>query len=129
MLCNDIPTGNDLLLCTEEDARLWIGSTSLAGLSVLFTDLATERKLIVTATEDSDEWWVPFPELVVGHSYRVQLVTGLITPIRFYPYVLSGTTYVADTTLVDGVNITVVKVWEPNGDSYYTTQDQYVSIP
>ena len=62
------------------------------------------------------------PELVVGHSYRVQLVTGLITPIRFYPYVLSGTTYVADTTLVDGVNITVVKVWEPNGDSYYTSQ-------
>jgi hypothetical protein len=65
---------------------------------------------------------------VVGHAYLIQLTIG-ITPVQFYPYVLTNGAFVADTTLVDGVTATVVKVWGVDGDTYYTSNDQYLSIP
>ena len=128
MLCDNNPTGHDLILCSDEDARLWIGTSALNGLSALFTDLATGRVITIDAVEDTNEWYVIFPELVVGHAYLIQLAIG-ITPVQFYPYVLTAGAYVADTTLVDGVAATVVKVWEVSGDTYYTSNDQHLSIP
>lgn len=106
---------------------MWIGTSALSGLSALFTDLATGRVITVDATEDTDEWHVIFPELVIGHAYLIQLTIG-ITPVQFYPYVLTGGSYVADTILVDGVVATPVKVWEADGDTYYTSNDQHLSI-
>lgn len=94
----------------------------------MFTDLATGRRIIVPATEDTDEWWAEFPELVIGHTYLVQLVTNAIAAVEFYPYELSGVGFVADATLVDGVNVEIVKVWEVSGDTYYSAFDQWVSI-
>ena len=107
---------------------MWIGTSALNGLSALFTDLATGRVITIDAVEDTNEWYVIFPELVVGHAYLIQLAIG-ITPVQFYPYVLTAGAYVADTTLVDGVAATVVKVCEVSGDTYYTSNDQHLSIP
>lgn len=106
---------------------MWIGTSALSGLSALFTDLATGRIITVDAVEDANEWYVIFPELVIGHAYLIHLTIG-ITPVQFYPYVLTAGAYVADTTLVDGVAATVVKVWEADGDTYYTSNDQYLSL-
>ena len=92
------------------------------------TDLATGRVDTVDAVEDTNEWYIVFPELVVGHAYLFQLTIG-ITPVQFYPYVLTAGAYVADTTLVDGVAATVVKVWEVDGNTYYTNGDQHLSVP
>lgn len=97
-------------------------------MNALVTDLATGRVITLDAVEDTDEWYVIFPELIIGHAYLFQLAVGLV-PVQFYPYVLTNGALVADTTLVDGVIATVVKVWEVDGDTYYTSNDQYLSIP
>lgn len=117
----------------EEDARLWIGSSTVNGLSAVFTDLATGRVTImrngIEAFEDANEWYVVEPDFfIIGHAYKVELTVG-VTPVQFYPYLFSAGTYTADTTLVDGVTFVVVKMWEPGGETYYTGADQYVSIP
>lgn len=127
MLCDNTPQANDLILCTDEDARLWIGTSALNGLSALFTDLATGRRIFIEATDDTNEWWVPMPDLVIGHAYLIQLTIG-VNPVQFYPYVLTNGAFVADATLRDGAIATVSKVWEPGGDTYYTSSDQYLTI-
>lgn len=106
---------------------MWVGTSSLPALSVLVTDLATGRAVTIPATEDTDEWWIAFPELIIGHAYLFQLTVG-INPVQFYPYVLASGVCTADTTLVDGVVATPVKVWEADGDTYYTSYDQCLNI-
>lgn len=131
MLCVQIPKGNDILSCTDDDARLYIGTSQLDGLKVLFTDIATGRKTLMDATVDGDEWYVTEPPLISGHTYRAQLVVNEITPVTFYPYVLDqttyGTSYVADDTQYRGVNFSVVKGYYPEGDTYFG-QDQWLSL-
>ena len=127
MLCDNTPKGRDLLLCREEDARLWIGSSAEANLMVLFTDLATGRRTIVSATEEDDEWYCEPPELVVGHTYRVELVNPTVTPVDFTPYTFDGSTFALATEDVSAVNVDFVKVWESNGDTYLGP-DQWLSI-
>ena len=111
----------------DEDARLWIGTSATNGLSVVATDLATGRKTYLDAAEDTNEWYVVMPELIVGHSYQFELCIG-VTPIQFYPYVLTAGVPVADTTLVDAVVATVEKYYEPTGDTYYTSNDQFLCL-
>ena len=127
MLCDNTPKGRDLLLCREEDARLWIGSSDEANLMVLFTDLATGRRTIVSATEEDDEWYCEPPELVVGHTYRVELVNQTVTPVDFTPYTFDGSTFALATEDVSAVNVDFVKVWESDGDTYLGP-DQCLSI-
>lgn len=94
----------------------------------MFTDLATGRHIFIEATEDTDEWWVTMPDLVIGHAYLIQLTIG-VNPVEFYPYVLTAGTFVSDTTLRNGAIATVTKFWEPGGETYYTSNDQYLNIP
>jgi hypothetical protein len=111
----------------EPDARLWIGSSDETGLRALFTDLATGRRIIIDATVEDGEWWAEMPLLVIGHTYRVELVTQTIVPVEFYPYVLTGTLPTSSTTLAAGVNVTVSKVWEADGDTYLSP-DQWLIV-
>lgn len=67
------------------------------------------------------------PVLVIGHTYRVELVTQLIVPMDYYPYVLTGTLPTSSTELAAGVNVTVSKVWEADGDTYLSP-DQWLII-
>jgi len=94
---------------------------------VLFTDLATGRRTIVSATEEDDEWYCEPPELVVGHTYRVELVNQTVTPVDFTPYTFDGSTFALATEDVSAVNVDFVKVWESDGDTYLGP-DQCLSI-
>lgn len=128
MLCRNTPQANDLILCADDDARLWIGISALSGLSAIVTDLATGRKLYLNALEDADEWYIVMPELVVGHMYLFQLGIG-VNPVEFYPYVMGGYSITSGTEKVDGVNATVLKFYEPTGETYYTSNDQFLVVP
>ena len=126
-LCDNTPKGRDLLICRAPDARLWIGSSDETGLLVLFTDLATGRRTIVSATEDNDEWYCEPPELVIGHTYRVELVNSSITPVDFTPYAFDGSVFAPATSDVSAVNVDFVRVWDVDGDTYLSP-DQWLSI-
>lgn len=84
--------------------------------------------MTIEAVEDTNEWYIVFPALIIGHAYLFQLTIG-INPVQFYPYVMTAGAFVADTTLVDGVVATPIKVWEVDGDTYYTAYDQHLVIP
>ena len=128
MLCANQLRGNDLPLCFDEDARLWVGTSSLTGLRALFTDLATGRETLVYAIEDTDEWYIDALDFFIpGHTYTVQLVANATTPVDFYPYTFNGSTYEASTDTTGAVVFTVQKIYTTAGDSY-TSPDQYVNI-
>ncbi len=127
MDCVSIPKGNEILSCYQEDARLWIGTTTTDGVKALFTDIATGRKTILIPTEDNDEWYVTDPPLIPGHTYEVQLVVKELTPVSFYPYVLNGTDYEAYDTACLGVTFPVTKCYDYMSATY-TGSDQWVSI-
>lgn len=67
------------------------------------------------------------PDMVIGHTYRVELVTQLIVPVDYYPYVLTGSLPTSSNELAAGVHVTVSKVWEADGDTYLSP-DQWLII-
>ncbi len=127
MLCKDYPTAHPLLLCSDADARLWIGDPSIATTFVRFTDLATGRVLIVPGVLDGTEVYVtPAPDLFEGHTYLVEMVYEGI-PIAFAPFELVGTAFTPTTNTYTGVHVMFTVGVDTDGDTYIGN-DQWLTI-
>lgn len=126
MLCQDYPTALPLLLCTEPDARIYVGITTTPVTYVMVYSLATKRHTRYDAMMDSDGWYFePDGEVIVGLVYLVRLFNEQ-APVDFYPYVVSGYSIIPSTTINDGVFVTFDKMYV-DGVSYLG-YDQFLTL-
>lgn len=147
-LCGDILRCNDLNYCTDSPGASYSGAILHLGeldadydfggasLAVHFTDMATGRITVIAPND------MAFPSIEViqpgdlspGQMYQVTLVGPSdamgIQPLKFYPYEYDTATqgYAAYATLVDGVYIKFIKLFDGNGDVVSSTE-QWASLP
>ena len=126
MDCTTCPQAHDVLQCSDEDARLYVGDTSAPFVRVLFTNLGTGRRDIVAGQLDGTEVYVsPVPSLANEQVYKVELVTQEIVPIPFLPYVQEGYSIELGLDEVTCVTFRAVKAYDSAGSTYQGS-DQWI---
>ena len=126
MLCTDYPTALPLSPCTDEDAKVYVGTSTLPVSYVRLNNLATGRVTVYAADSDSDGWYfIPDGEVFPTHKYLVQLLSDA-GPVSFFPYEVSGYSTVPSIVAVMGVYLTFERLVD--GDAYFEAGDQFVTV-
>jgi hypothetical protein len=90
MICTAAVNCLPLLVCTEENARIYIGDSSLQPTHVRLRNMATGRLTQYALQSDSDGYFFePDGDIIPGHTYRVEVYNDGV-PVSFEPYVTSG---------------------------------------
>lgn len=126
MLCQDYPTALPLSPCTEDDARIYVGTTTLPVTHVRLKSLATGRIIQYDAVKDGNEvYFLPDGDVIVGQVYLFTILNNTV-PLPFFPYAVSGYSLIPSTASAEGVYCTFTRFVE--GYSFFEQGDQYITI-
>lgn len=126
MLCTDYPTALPLSPCTEENAKVYVGTSTALIVQVKLKNLATGRVTVYDAEQDGDGWYfIPDGQVFPTHKYLVQLFSEA-GPASFFPYEVSGYSTVPSIVAAMGVYLTFERMVD--GDAYFETGDQFVTV-
>jgi hypothetical protein len=90
MICTAAAKCLPLLKCTEEDAKIYVGDSSLAPTHVRLRNLATGRLTQYAAEVDADGYYFePDGQVIEGHAYEVTMYNDGVQ-VSFEPYVAGG---------------------------------------
>jgi hypothetical protein len=123
MICTAAAKCLPLLICTEEDAVIYIGDSSLLPTHVRLRNLATGRLTQYTLANDTDGYFFePDGNVIPGHAYAVEVYNDGVQ-VSFEPYVASGYSLDPSTTSYMDATVTFERLADVEaGDQFLTIE-------
>lgn len=110
MPCNPCQAAWPLVLCTEDDAVIYVGTVTTPVTHVRLKSLATGRLIQYEADSDSDGVFFTYDGNVIpGHLYEVAVLNNAVQ-VDYRPYVINGYEAVASATAYECVTVEFEKV-------------------
>lgn len=138
-LCEPYPLAQPLNYCSTGDdgpGLLQIGTLPEdredGGLAVLLKNLATGRTQISPLVgDDLALVTIEQPEdLSPSTVYEIKVIaitdTDGINPIPFFPYLYESNDYITAYSIVDGVNVKFIKIWDAL--DVHSHEEQFVTL-